>query len=87
MRLMAWCGACGGSFALSEVVDGAVGRCPRCGDPLAPEYTAVLGVTVHQLLTAADALDGAIRQLKAVAPSLHLDLQRLCADLDAAAES
>lgn len=86
MHVLAWCGICGGSFALSQV-QGGNGRCPRCGEPLAPEYTTVFGDTVRQLLTAANALQGAIRQLHAVAPPLHVDSRSICADLDIGTDS
>ncbi|MGH8870040.1 MAG: hypothetical protein ACRDYU_18885 [Actinomycetes bacterium] len=87
MNVTAWCGSCGGAFALSEVVHSGVGRCPRCAEVLAPDYTAVLAGAVRQYLSAADALEGATRQLRQIAPSLHVDRRRLSSDLDAAADS
>ena len=84
MRTGAWCGGCGRSFALAEVVEpGNAGRCPRCGRIFAPDYSAVLVAAVRQLLAAADALEAAARQARDVAPRLHIDARRLCDDLEA----
>ena len=83
MTVTAWCGMCGESFRLLEVVEGGnAGRCPRCGESFAAGYTAVLAGAVHQLASAADALDGAARQLADVAPALHVDRRKLYAELD-----
>jgi predicted amidophosphoribosyltransferase len=87
VNVTAWCGTCGEAFPLIEAVHGVPGRCPRCGQQLAPDYTAVLAATIGQLVSAAAALEGATRQLHQIAPSLHVDRRRIAADLDAAAES
>jgi len=84
MNVRAWCGLCGQSFDLSEVVAPAhAGRCPRCGELLAPDYTAVLTSAVRRLLAALAAIDDAAGQLGDVAPRLHIDTRRLYAALDA----
>lgn len=83
MKLPARCGRCGGAFLLDEVVAaGTAGRCPRCGELFAPDYTPVLAGAVRQLLTAADAMEGAVRQLRALAPALQVDVSRIPAELD-----
>ena len=84
MKPAAWCGVCGRSFRLAEVVEpGHAGRCPRCGRIFAPDYSAVLVAALRELLAAADALEAAARQTRDVAPLLHVDARRLCADLEA----
>ncbi len=87
MDLGAWCGHCGESFRLLEVLDGgAPGRCPRCGFRFAPGYVEVLAVELRGLAEAADRLVAGARQLDQVAPALHLDRRKLAADLDRAVE-
>jgi predicted amidophosphoribosyltransferase len=79
----AWCGHCGESFPLAELVAGAFdGRCPRCGAELVGDgYLPVASTTVHDVLRAAAALDAAAGQLRDVAPRLHVDGRKLRADL------
>ena len=83
MLVTAWCGRCGESFPLAEVVDsGTPGHCPRCGVALAPDYAAVLVSAVRQLLGAAAALEQAGGQLGDVAPLLHVDRGALAGQLE-----
>jgi hypothetical protein len=78
----AWCGHCGESFRLAELVDdGFSGRCPRCGCDLAPGYGPVASGAVHEVLAAATALESAAARLHDVAPRLHIDARKLNADL------
>ena len=88
MGLGAWCGRCGESFTLVEVVEPAgddlVGACPRCGRPFAPAYTSVLVPAVRQLIAATAALEAAARQLRDIAPGLHVDGRALAAELEEA---
>ncbi|HLZ38709.1 MAG TPA: hypothetical protein VKP64_13360 [Mycobacteriales bacterium] len=87
MNIPAWCGFCGESFRLHEVLEGGnAGACPRCGEAFASGYSAVLAAAVNQLRAAADALDSAARQLADVAPALHVDRRKLYAELDDALE-
>jgi hypothetical protein len=82
MDLGAWCGHCGESFRLAELVeDGFTGRCPRCGEDLAPGYAPVASAAVHDAIRAATALEGAAARLRDVAPRLHIDARKLNADL------
>ena len=83
MDVGAWCGHCGESFRLAELVEGAFdGRCPRCGRELAEaSYLPVASAAVHDVLTAARALDEAAARLRDVAPRLHVDGRKLRADL------
>lgn len=85
MGVGAWCGHCGESFALLELVepdgDVPVGSCPRCGAAFASGYTAVLVSAVRQLATAAEALHAAAAQLHDIAPALHVDVRTLTGDL------
>src|SRR5689334_22795682 len=74
MNLIAWCGYCGESFRLEELVAaGYTGRCPRCGEDLSPGYAPVASATVHELMAAAASLEVAAAQLRDVAPRLHID--------------
>lgn len=86
MDLDAWCGRCGESFALAEVVDPAgdvpIGDCPRCGVAFAPSYTPVLVSVVRQLLAATEALLSAAGQLHDIAPGLHVERRALVARLE-----
>lgn len=82
MDIGAWCGNCGESFRLAELVAvGYSGRCPRCGRDLSPGYAPVASAAVHEVMTAATALEGAVGRLHDIAPRLHLDARKLCADL------
>jgi hypothetical protein len=82
MNVAAWCGRCGESFPLAEMVEGGFdGSCPRCGRDLAPDYVPVASAAVHDVLTAAAALAGAAGRLRDVAPRLHVDARKLSADL------
>ena len=81
--MTAWCGRCGESFALLEVVESsAPAHCPRCGVALAPEYAAVLVSAVRQVVAAAAALDAAGSQLADIAPLLHIDRRALAEGLE-----
>jgi hypothetical protein len=83
MDVGAWCGHCGESFRLAELVEGAFdGRCPRCGRQLAGEgYLSITSAAVHDVVRAAAALDEAVGRLRDVAPRLHVDGRKLRADL------
>lgn len=82
MDIGAWCGHCGESFRLEELTAaGYTGRCPRCGRDLSPGYAPVASAAVHEVAAAATALEVAARRLHDVAPRLHLDGRKLCADL------
>lgn len=84
MNVRARCLTCGDTFALPQLLEeGAGGRCPRCGVVLAPSYTPVLDLAVRDLLAAADTLDGALRQVRGVAPGLEVDVRRLGMVLEA----
>jgi hypothetical protein len=84
VAVSAWCGTCGAAFPLAEaVVAGTAGRCPRCATPFAAEgYTAVMTSAVRQILVAVDTLDGALRQLRDLAPALHVDERSILASRD-----
>lgn len=85
MDLRAWCGHCGESFRLAELLeDGYSGRCPRCGVDLSPGYAPVASGAVHELIGAAEVLTGAAARVRDVAPRLHVDARKLAADLAAA---
>jgi hypothetical protein len=82
MDVGAWCGHCGESFRLPELVEnGYTGRCPRCGRDLSPGYGPVASAAVHYVIRAAAALEGAAARLRDVAPRLHVDARKLNADL------
>ena len=82
MDIGAWCGHCGESFRLEELIaSGYTGRCPRCGRDLSPGYAPVASAAVHEVIAAAAALEVAAGRLHDVAPRLHLDGRKLCADI------
>lgn len=84
MSVGAWCGYCGQSFRLAEVVDsGAPGACPRCGRVYTATYRTVVVAEVRRLLSAAAALRDPTRQLRDPAPELHVDAGQLGPDVDA----
>lgn len=78
MNVAAWCGRCGESFRLAELVEGGQAlHCPRCGEDLAPGYAAVAAGCVREVLAAAAALDAALGRLADIAEHLHVDRRRL----------
>jgi hypothetical protein len=82
MDVGAWCGSCGQSFRLAELVAGGFdGKCPRCGFAFADGYLPVASAAVHDVLTAAKALHESIGRLRDVAPRLHVDGRKLQSDL------
>jgi hypothetical protein len=82
MEVGAWCGHCGESFRLAELVaDGYTGRCPRCAGELSPDYVPVASAAIHDLLAASEALADAAARLRDVAPRLHVDGRKLTGDL------
>jgi hypothetical protein len=82
MDVGAWCGHCGESFRLGELVeDGFTGRCPRCGRDLSPGYAPVASAAVHDLIRAAASLESALGRLHDVAPRLHIDARKLDGDM------
>jgi hypothetical protein len=83
--LRAWCGYCGQTFRLAELVEGGFsGRCPRCSEDLAPGYTPVASAAVHLLLSAAADLEQAASRLSDSAPRLHVDTRKLADDVTTA---
>lgn len=82
MVVRAWCGSCGESFPLAEVVEPpAAGRCPRCGLAFAPSYASVAVSAVRRLLEAVAELEEAGETLRGVAPRLHVDVRALDAEV------
>lgn len=82
MDVGAWCGSCGESFRLAELVTaGFDGRCPRCGFEFAPGYLPVASAAVHDVLATANALHEAAARLRDIAPRLHVDARKLQTDL------
>ena len=85
MDVGAWCGHCGESFRLAELVeDGYTGRCPRCGEELSSGYASVASAAIHDVLRTARELDEAAGRLRDVAPRLHVDARKLTTDLSEA---
>ena len=82
MEVGAWCGHCGESFRLAELVEnGFSGRCPRCGRDLAPDYVPVASAAVHEVLNLTESLERTLGRLRDMAPRLHVDARKLHADL------
>ena len=85
MDLGAWCGHCGESFRLAELVEnGYTGRCPRCGEDLSPGYAPIASGAVHDLLRLTKELDEVAARIRDVAPRLHIDARKLTSDLSEA---
>jgi hypothetical protein len=79
----AWCGHCGESFRLAQVVEaGTGGRCPRCGVVFSHEYNAVVTTAATQVMEAHEKLEHALRQITDIAPLLHVDREALYKSLD-----
>jgi hypothetical protein len=82
MELRAWCGHCGESFRLAELIDGGfTGRCPRCSEELAAGYVPIAAAAVHDLLGAAAGLEQAAARLGESAPRLHIETRKLAGDV------
>jgi hypothetical protein len=80
----AWCGNCGESFRLAQVVEeGVGGRCPRCGIAFSHEYTAVVTSAASAAIAAHAQLEHALQRLADIAPLLHIDREALIKSLDA----
>ena len=83
MNVDGWCGHCGESFRLAQVVaEGAGGRCPRCGIVYNHEYNAVVTASVAEFIKAAELLDDASARIAETAPLLHVDREALYKTLD-----
>jgi len=84
VNLDGWCGHCGESFNLAQVVaEGDGGRCPRCGIAFNHDYNAVVTASLRQLLAAYAQLHDAAQRLADTAPLLHVDRAALYKSLDA----
>jgi hypothetical protein len=85
VEIRAWCGYCGESFRLAELVEGGFsGRCPRCSEDLAHGYSPVASAAVHDLLSAVGELEQAATRLSESAPRLHVDTRKLAGDVTTA---
>jgi hypothetical protein len=83
VNLDAWCGHCGETFRLAQIVEeGVGGRCPRCGFVYSHEYNAVVTTSCSQVIAAAEALNDAAQRLADISPQLHIDRDQLYATLD-----
>lgn len=83
MNTEAWCGNCGESFRLAQVVEeGSGGRCPRCGIAYSHEYNAVVTTSAAQVIDAHAKLEAALQRLTDIAPLLHVDREALIKSLD-----
>ena len=83
MNTEAWCGHCGESFRLAQVVEeGAGGRCPRCGIVFSHEYNAVVTSAAADAIAAHQRLEHALQRIAEIAPLLHVDREALYKSLD-----
>lgn len=83
MNTEAWCGHCGESFRLAQVVEeGNGGRCPRCGIVFSHEYNAMVTASATQVIEAHQRLEAALQRVAEVAPLLHVDREALIKSLD-----
>jgi uncharacterized Zn finger protein len=80
----AWCGHCGETFRLAQVVEeGNGGRCPRCGYVYSHEYNAVVTASAAEVIAAHGELETALQRITDIAPLLHIDREALHKSLDA----
>jgi hypothetical protein len=80
----AWCGHCGETFRLAQVVEeGNGGRCPRCGYVYSHEYNAVVTASAAEVIDAHRGLEHALQRITDIAPLLHIDREALHKSLDA----
>lgn len=83
MNVDGWCGHCGETFRLAQIVDeGSGGRCPRCGIVYNHEYNALVTSTVAEFVASADVLYEAAGRLADIAPLLHVDREAFYKALD-----
>ena len=83
MNVEGWCGHCGETFRLAQVVaEGEGGRCPRCGIVYNHEYNAVVTASVVEFIAAAEAVHDAAARIAETAPLLHVDREALYKVLD-----
>lgn len=83
MNTEAWCGHCGESFRLAQVVEeGAGGRCPRCGVVFSHEYNAVVTSAASAAIEAHQRLLESLQRIAEIAPLLHVDRESLYKSLD-----
>ena len=83
MNTEAWCGHCGESFRLAQVVEeGNGGRCPRCGIVFSHEYNAVVTQAASDAIAAHQKLEDALQRIAEIAPLLHVDREALYKSLD-----
>ena len=83
MNTEAWCGHCGESFRLAQVVEeGNGGRCPRCGIVFSHEYNAVVTSASSQVMAAQAQLEQSLQRLAEIAPLLHVNREALYKGLD-----
>lgn len=83
MNTEAWCGNCGESFRLAQVIEeGTGGRCPRCGIVFSHEYNAVVTHAAAQVIAAHTALEHGLQQIADIAPLLHVDREALFKSVD-----
>lgn len=84
MNTEAWCGHCGESFRLAQVVEeGNGGRCPRCGYVFSHEYNAVVTTEAQRVMNAHAQLEHSLQRLVEIAPQLHVDREAMYKGLDA----
>ncbi len=83
MNTEAWCGHCGESFRLAQVIEeGSGGRCPRCGIVFSHEYNAVVTSSAAQVIDAHQRLEHGLQRIAEMAPLLHVDREALFKSLD-----
>jgi hypothetical protein len=65
MKIMATCQHCGRDFQLDQLIEGPVitGKCPWCGELLAPQYTALLPEVIRRAERGGAELESALRML------------------------
>ena len=72
MRIRGTCTNCGREF-VQEQLEETGGHCPWCGKPFSKDYTSLVMQALRQADEAGDALEGALKELASVDPSIELD--------------
>jgi predicted nucleic acid-binding Zn-ribbon protein len=72
VKIRGTCTNCGREFLQDQVIESG-GHCPWCGKPFSADYTSLVIQALRQADEAGDALEGALKELASVDPSMEID--------------
>jgi hypothetical protein len=81
VKIKGTCDRCGREFFVQQVLD-SHGHCPWDGQPLSPEYTAVLAETLRLAEDAGGTLENALEKIAGMKPALVLDEDSVLAEIE-----